>query len=313
MKQRKTINTYHKLSFIFVLGLSIPFIGNIQAKEISTISSHSISLDSIGSEIVNGERFIIHKLVAKETYYQLSRQYGVPVNAIMTANRKKNLRIGETVRIPKGKVVEKPQVENPSLNKNIDEPQILINPNDITEYKVSENETLYAISKRFDISVEDIKRLNNLLTDRVREGQILKIPNNSLPVENTNAQDDKVVPPSIEELIERRKRKLEEFEFKGNKYGIRENQEKGVGVWMTDLENNEHTSLALHKTAPIGTILKITNPMNRSVTFAKVVGTFTDTHETQGAIVILSKSVASSIGILDKRFQIEITYGVPLY
>src|SRR5690606_41645785 len=105
---------------------------------------------------------------------------------------------------------------------------------------------------------------------------------------------------------------IEASAFKPNKSGMRENKEKGVGVWLSDLENDRSTSLALHKPAPIGTILKITNPMNRSVTFAKVVGKFNDNHDTQGAIVILSKSVASSIGILDKRFQVEITYGVPL-
>jgi rare lipoprotein A (peptidoglycan hydrolase) len=71
-------------------------------------------------------------------------------------------------------------------------------------------------------------------------------------------------------------------------------------------------SLALHKTAPIGTILKITNPMNKSVTFAKVVGKFSDNQDTHDAIVVLSKSVATTIGLLDRRFQIELNYGAPL-
>lgn len=52
--------------------------------------------------------------------------------------------------------------------------------------------------------------------------------------------------------------------------------------------------------------------MNRSVTFAKVVGKFGDNEDTQDAIVVLSKSVATSIGVLDRKFQVEITYGIPL-
>ena len=89
-------------------------------------------------------------------------------------------------------------------------------------------------------------------------------------------------------------------------------KERGVGLWLSSLADDGQTSLALHKTAPIGTILKIMNPMNQSVTFAKVVGKFGENEDTQGAIVVLSKSVASSIGLIDKKFQVEITYGIPL-
>jgi hypothetical protein len=51
--------------------------------------------------------------------------------------------------------------------------------------------------------------------------------------------------------------------------------------------------------------------MTKSVTYAKVVGKFNDNAENQNAIVVLSKS-AASIGALDKRFQVEIAYGLPL-
>ncbi|MCA5006331.1 LysM peptidoglycan-binding domain-containing protein [Sphingobacterium sp. WQ 366] len=276
--------------------------------------SLSIAIDSIGTENINGKRFLIHRLASKETYYQLSRIYGIPVNDIMTANNKKNLRVGDNVRIPRGAAIEvKPAAanvnkngQNQTANRQTNTP-VLINPNEITEYKVGKSETLYAISRRFGISVPDIKKINNLTSDSLREGQILKIPNHSLPVEEPEVP---VVTPIQEEIEENNP--IDDSAFKPNRYGISETKEKGVGVWLSDLENDGSTSLALHKTAPIGTILKITNPMNRSVTFAKVVGKFNDNHDTQGAIVILSKSVASSIGILDKRFQVEITYGVPL-
>lgn len=306
MKQKKTIKTYHKLSFLFALGLTFPIMENVQAKDLNIANYHlSAPLDSIGTENINGKRFVIHRLKTKETYYQLSRIYGVHVNEIMAANNKKSLRVGDTVRIPRGAAIEtRPSL--PAAQTKPDQRPVLVNPNDITEYKVGKSETLYAISRRFGISVGDIKRMNDMTSDSVREGQILKIPNRALP-----PVEPETVATPIPEILEERN-PIDDSNFKPNRYGIRETKEKGVGVWINDLENNDQTSLALHKTAPIGTILKITNPMNRSVTFAKVVGKFNDNHETQGAIVILSKSVASSIGILDKRFQVEITYGMPL-
>jgi LysM repeat protein len=314
MKQNKTIKTYHKLTFLFVFGLAIPTVGTAKSIDLTVNPTLEIPLDSIRTENINGKRFVIHKLTSKETYYQLSRIYGVPVNEIMAANNKKNLRVGDSVRIPRGEAVEtRPTLPTattttPTITQNRpNNAPVLINPNEITEYKVGKSETLFAISRRFGISVPDIKRINNLSSDSLREGQILKIPNHALPEEEPEIV---AIEPILEEIEQNNP--IDDSAFKPNKYGIRENKEKGVGVWLSDLENDGSTSLALHKTAPIGTILKITNPMNRSVTFAKVVGKFNDNHDTQGAIVILSKSVASSIGILDKRFQVEITYGVPL-
>ena len=315
MKQNKTIKTYQKLTFLFVLGFSVPAFAHTDKKIISETIHFSINPDSIGTENINGKRYLIHRLAAKETYYQLSRIYSVPVNEIMAANNKKNLRVGDTVRIPRGAAISdnKTTPVNTSPNSTAEQARkdntpVLINPNEITEYKVGKSETLYSISKRFGITVADIKRLNNMSIDVLKEGQLLKIPNKALPIEEPKITT--VIPPASEVFED--KNPIDDNLFKPNRYGISETKEKGVGVWINDLESDEQSSLALHKTAPIGTILKITNPMNRSVTFAKVVGKFNDNHDTQGAIVILSKSVASSIGILDKRFQIEITYGVPL-
>lgn len=46
----------------------------------------------------------------------------------------------------------------------------------IIDYKVVEGDTLSSIAKKFDISVETIKWANNLKTELIKPGQILKIP-----------------------------------------------------------------------------------------------------------------------------------------
>ena len=176
----------------------------------------------------------------------------------------------------------------------------------LTEYKVGNNETLYSIAKRFSTTVDNIKKLNSLNTDTVREGQTLKIPDGNVVVVQKETAPAAINIPIPDNLSK------EEIEFETNRYGIREKKEKGIGIWMENLESGGRSNLALHRTAPVGTILKITNPLTKSVTFAKVVGKFSDTSESRDAIVILSKSAASYIGALDKRFLIEIAYGAPV-
>jgi len=67
--------------------------------------------------------------------------------------------------------------------------------------------------------------------------------------------------------------------------------------------------VALHRSAPIGTVMKITNPMSNRTTFAKVVGKFTENESTKDIIIVMTKAVADALGALDKRFYCNLTYG----
>lgn len=271
---------------------------------------------STKTTVKNGKTFLEHTVTSKDTYYQLSRIYGVPVKDIMNANNKKNLRVGDAVFIPAKEEAKKeePKKEIAKTNSsNEGDSRTLGNPNGetiqakiLTEYKVGNNETLYSIAKRFSTTVDNIKKLNSLNTDTVREGQTLKIPDGNVVVVQKETAPAAINIPIPDNLSK------EEIEFETNRYGIREKKEKGIGIWMENLESGGRSNLALHRTAPVGTILKITNPLTKSVTFAKVVGKFSDTSESRDAIVILSKSAASYIGALDKRFLIEIAYGAPV-
>ncbi len=306
MKERLFKKSYKKTIIIFSAAFLFAGISLAQAQS---------SSPSQKKTVVNGKTFIEHSVTAKDTYYQLSRIYGIPVKDIMNANNKKNLRVGDAVYIP-FKEEEKKQDNKPAIVQN--EPinrdsKPLGDPNGetiqakiLTEYKVGSNETLYSIAKRFSTTVDNIKKLNSLDSDTVREGQTLKIPDGNVVViqkETAPAAINLPIPENISK---------EEIEFETNRYGIREKKEKGIGIWMENLESGGRSNLALHRTAPVGTILKITNPLTKSVTFAKVVGKFSDTAESRDAIVILSKSAASYIGALDKRFLIEIAYGAPV-
>lgn len=267
-----------------------------------SLKAASVPLDSIGVEYEDGRKIIIHQLEAKETYYGLSRQYQVPVKDIIAANRNKALKIGDTVRIP----AETANVVA-STGTTTGTPQPAAPPamaqDEYTSYKVGKGETLFTISKRFIISIESIKRANGLTNDSIKVGTILKIPHKELPPPPITANEVILTDTATNDEAG--------VEIPANRYGIREMTEKGIGVWIDDLNQESGSMLALHKTAPIGTVIKITNPMTQRTTFAKVVGKFADTAETQNAIIVISKSAASLIGVLDRRFQVEIAYGAP--
>lgn len=301
IKKNNTLN--YILYIAITLGLIVGTTSISRATKFTGIENTTLIADSTKTNSNVEQMFITHKVEPKQTYYQLSRIYSVPVKDIINANNNKSLKIGDTVKIPKVKVLQ--TSKTPTRKKEIENN---LEP-DIIEYKVGKSETLYAISKRFQVTIDDIKRANGLDSDSIKEGMSLTIYLKGYPKEEVETTLSSVIilPDETDDH-----QFLDNTTLKPNRYGIRENKERGIGVWLEDLNTGEQTSLALHKTAPVGTILKITNPMNNSITFAKVVGKFADNEDTQNAIVVLSKSVARSIGVLDKKFQIEITYGLPL-
>lgn len=261
--------------------------------------------DSIGVEIENGQKIIVHRLEAKETYFGLSRRYGIPVKDIITANKNKPLKVGDIIRIPAGAAPAASSTgSTTSENNSAPEPVPDLQSGEYTQYKVGQGETLFTISKRFVISVETIKRANGLTSDQIKAGTILKVPHNEIPPPAPRVSDVIVTDSAMTNSAAA-------VNIPPNRFGLHEATEKGIGVWIDDFTQGSGSMLALHRVLPVGTVIKITNPMTGRTALVKVVGKFADNAETKDAIIVISKSAASLIGVLDRRFQVEISYGAP--
>ncbi|MDP9081554.1 MAG: LysM peptidoglycan-binding domain-containing protein [Bacteroidota bacterium] len=208
-------------------------------------------------------------------------------------------------------VVQQPVVQQPTPTP----PQDTTPP---TQYKVSAGETLYSIAKRFNTNVDNITKLNNLTSTSLSPGQILLVkpatPQQPVQRQQIVSEAQQVVAKRDSNLgtaISKDSSALAERHLNANKFGIYEKNEKGVATWIDDPSLDPNKKLVLHRTAPIGTVIKITNPMTNRTTFAKVVGRFTDSESTKDCIIVMTKNVADSLGALDKRFHVNISYGSP--
>lgn len=280
-------------------------------------SAMAFRIDSVGVENLEGKQVILHKLDPKESYYSLGRKYNVNPAAIIDYNRSKALKIGDLVKIP----TQRPFIQ--SSTATTAPVQETISPEDFIIYKVKPKETLFSIAKKFNTSIDDIRKINNLRTSALSVGQTLKIRNTtssiyseatpaaSIPVPVNESPTVPVNAPAesnteVSDLSTNTDRRLP-----AARYGLKEIKEKGIASWMEDENMDDSKMLALHPTAPIGTIIKITNPMTQKSTFAKVVGKFTENESNKGLIIIITKTAAELIGALDKRFQVNLVYGIP--
>ncbi len=99
-----------------------------------------------------------HKVKSGETLEKIARDYGVSVQELIKANKNidpNKLKVGENLCIPQ-KTSAKAQ--------------------DYAIYKVKKGDTLYSIAKKFGVDVQELKDFNNLKSEKIIEGQELKIP-----------------------------------------------------------------------------------------------------------------------------------------
>ncbi|HXI01258.1 MAG TPA: LysM peptidoglycan-binding domain-containing protein [Sphingobacteriaceae bacterium] len=271
--------------------------------------------DSIGVENLNGKKIIIHKIDPRDTYYSISRRYRVNPGTIMEFNINKALHPGEQVKVPTTLEFIQSQKVTVTTARPATYSQLApVKTQTIIDYKVGPKETLFSISQRFNTSVDDIKMLNRLTSDALVVGRIIKVRQGSPPPAAPPVQPVvALVIPQVPDTssIDSSANNTNRSKNPATKYGLREITEKGVAASIIDAGLDNTRMLALHRTAPVGTIIKITNPMTGKTTFAKVVGKITDNDASRDAIVLVNKATADLIGALDRRFQVTLVYGLP--
>ena len=136
-------------------------------------------MDSIGIRTVNQSAFIVHKVEKGETLYALARRYQVEVQSIFDANPKaiNGINVGQEILIPTKETVQATvggdQVQQNSQTNN--EVTQAGGQGDKVVHKVISGESLYLIGQKYGVSVNDIKKWNNLRSNNISVGQQLNI------------------------------------------------------------------------------------------------------------------------------------------
>ncbi|MBX2971421.1 MAG: LysM peptidoglycan-binding domain-containing protein [Cyclobacteriaceae bacterium] len=323
--------------------------------------------DSIGIETINGKTFIVHKVGEKETLYGISRRYGVTVNQVLEFNKTADagLEIGQILKVPyvprpkvpKGatvhKVAEKETLFSISrqYNVNIEEikqwnnlpdnslsvgqelvikatntipgmPQV--QPVEVksaqTVHTVAQKETLFSISRQYGATVDQLKTWNNLSSEELSIGQVLFVAQpiygnpsqtQTNPVTETTQQTITQTPVNTETPVTKTEVtpqvKAPVVTISESVTNKDEVKESGLAELIDGTDGNRKY-LALHRTAPVGTILKIRNEMNNREVFVRVIGKLPDTALTDKLVIKISKSAYDRLGAIDPRFRVEVTY-----
>lgn len=115
-----------------------------------------------------------HTVVAGETKFGIAKQYGISVEELEAANpdiRNTGLQIGYRLKISSDRSI-RPAEDAPKPVVVKEEPK----KTEGQEYVVKAKETLYGLARRFEISQENLIRMNPELATGVREGMVIRLP-----------------------------------------------------------------------------------------------------------------------------------------
>ncbi|GAA4050541.1 hypothetical protein GCM10022409_41640 [Hymenobacter glaciei] len=315
------------ISLLTVLALNSPGPGKPAAAK-------AAPPDSIGQEMRGGQRFVKHRVGPGETLTALTRRYGVTLAQLNAANPqiKNGLGIGQIVYVPRP-AAGKASAAAPAKTTAASATPVGPVP---ARYTVRKGETLFAIANRYQLSPEELIKLNKLpaggtvragqqlllaateetaasakVTTTVRPAETEAIPASKTPATPAPDKPAQVATVTPDKPTDREQRK-EEREEKPERTPTRASEllgrvvESGLGASIENSTTEKY--LALHKTAPVGTIMQVRNAMNGLYVYVRVIGKLPNTGENNNILVRLSPRAVQKLGTGDSRFRVETNY-----
>ena len=284
---------------------------------------------------------VLHKVIPGETLFSISKKYGVTVIEVMSGNELKgnDLSVGQSLVIQKPMVAEvkpvptvvaiptttskSPKTAAPAPAKKSEKvkpepkpaaprPEAVrpseaavrstapMVPGDWISHTVKPDETLFSIANQYGSRVEDLITWNALNSNNLKAGQSLKVgrgaPEESkVPVIGTPKVVSSIEEMNIEPTVE-------------NTSGGFKNVKETGQAELIEGTGGHKKYLVLHRTAPIGTIMRVKNEENDVTIFARVVGVLPQTGDNSKLVIKLSQAAFDQLKAVNGRFPVEVMY-----
>ena len=289
---------------------------------------------------------VLHNVVPGETLFSISKKYGVPVESVMNDNGLKgnDLSVGQSLIIQpavpiavekepvvaiakttevtkaetktkekpakkteeatkiKEKIESSPKSEairtaNPQAAVETSNPMV---PGDWRSHSVQTGETLFSIASQYSARVEDLITWNALTSNNLQQGQILKVGRGAMQESTVPVIGTPRVVSSVDEMM------IEPTD--SNTSGGFKNIKETGQAELIEGTGGHKKYLVLHRTAPVGTIMRVKNEENDVTIFARVVGTLPETGDNSKLVIKLSQAAFDQLKAVNGRFPVEVMY-----
>lgn len=149
-------------------------------------------------QVIDGKKFYIHKIEKSQSLYSISKLYNTTLDAIYTLNPelKDGAKAGQEIKIAVTQEAKSVQtattaVTNSSYSVSHSDADTL----KYKTYRVSKGETVYSITKKFNLSNDYFDKLNPTAKQGLKEGQLVAIGEKSKTVSPVVTYTETTVKP----------------------------------------------------------------------------------------------------------------------
>jgi LysM repeat protein len=275
---------------------------------------------------------IIHVVTAGETIFSIAKAYSVSAEDIKQWNN-----LGDNaISVGRELVIKRRGTASTTTTPVTTPPPATPAPvSRKGTHTVAPKETMFSIARQYNISVDQLKQWNNLTTPDLSVGQVLMVasPERSTQVSTPTRQENPpavvkttpapvtrtpepqhttpspaTTPPASTTPVTTKETATQTIRISESTRNSDEVLESGMAELIEGTEGNRKY-LALHRTAPVGTILKIKNEMNNREVFVRVMGKLPEGAMADSKVVIrISKSAYDRLGAIDPKFRVQVTY-----
>ncbi|MFD2201881.1 LysM peptidoglycan-binding domain-containing protein [Shivajiella indica] len=222
----------------------------------------------------------------------------VPVKPAVPATAK------EEVKASTPKVATPAPVTSPASSTSTGSKAL---PGEWITHTVSQGETLFSVAQKYEAKVEDLIAWNSLSSNNLSIGQKLKVGR-----EIADPAKVPVVTSSVPVLINNDKTEGQLTTTRpevgtGESTAYKNIKETGLAE-VIEGTGNHKKYLVLHRTAPVGTIMRVRNEENDITIFARVVGKLPETGDNGRLVIKVSKAAYDQLRAVNARFRVEISY-----
>jgi LysM domain len=267
------------------------------------LAAKATTLDSLGLKKENNKTFLLFKVGPKQSLFSILKRYNLSLTEFKSANSDVEIPVktGEILYIPLHYLEE----SNPA--PKVVEEKVAEAPKEAEIHIVAPKQGLLSVANMHKVTMAELRKWNNLTSDRLQEGQRLIVSDPSgtksaiavdkaslLPSKTTSAATAPTPTPVAEAPAKE----------KGPE-DIKKKIETGIAE-LIDVPDNSGKFLALHRTAPIGTLVLVKNLTNNQSIWVKVIGRLPGGDSK--VIIKLSPKAFEKLNAVDKRVRAEISY-----
>ena len=307
---------------------------NVSIKDLKTWNSLKADKVTVGQSL---------KIQRTEVVADTETSPTASATSVASTTKKEEIKKEEKLPVKKEEVSADKKVSSGSTSTATNSTQ----PGEWISHTVKSGESLFVLSKQYGTSIEELIQWNALTSNNLKVGQSIKVGRTE-PSSVTIPTADGTIPtvggtvPTVGEAKTtpistpqsttspaRSSRPAtstaststasttastspttataEPITAPNTSGGFSNNKETGLAELIPNTSGNKKY-LVLHRTAPVGSVIRVKNEENDLTIFARVVGVLPETGDNAKLLIKLSQAAYDQLKAVNQRFPVEILY-----